>query len=152
MPSRFELKYVNEKGELEQPVVIHRSSIGALERVMGFLIEKYAGAFPVWLAPIQATVIPISEKNNEYAKKVSETLKSKGLRVELDDRDDTMQSKIRAAQMQKVPYMLVLGDREAEKSEVSMRLRTGENLGAKPLDEVVEKINSKYLTKSLDLW
>jgi threonyl-tRNA synthetase len=133
-------------------VVIHRSSIGALERVIGFLIEKYAGAFPVWLSPIQAQIIPISDKHHEYAQKVQSILREKNIRVNIDDRAETMQSKIRDAQMQKIPYMLIIGDREVEKDEVSVRLRSGEDLKSKPIANVAETIASKYLTKALDLW
>jgi threonyl-tRNA synthetase len=153
LPGRFELKYTNEKGEEEQPIVIHRSSIGCMERTLGFIIEKYAGAFPVWMSPVQAVVIPISEeKHMEYALKVKEELETKNIRVELDERSETMQSKIRDAQNQKIPYMLIVGDREAESGHVSVRLRTGENFGGVSLKEAVEKISDKYLTKAPDLW
>jgi threonyl-tRNA synthetase len=152
LPQRFELKYINEQGGTEQPVVIHRSSIGAMERTIGFLIEKHAGAFPVWLSPMQVKIIPISDKHLEFASQVKEMLKNKGVRVEIDGRNDTMQAKIRGAQNEKIPYMLIIGDREVENNQVSVRLRTEEDLGALPVADVIEKISNKYLTKAQDLW
>jgi len=152
MPERFDLKYVNEKGEIEQPVVIHRSSIGAFERIIGFLIEKYAGAFPVWLAPVQVKIIPISEKHIEYATKIDLYLKSKGLRVEIDDRSETMQARIRDAQVAKVPYMLIFGDKEVQNNTVSVRLRSNENKGEMSYSDFGDLALNKYLTKALDLW
>lgn len=123
MPKRFELMYTNEAGELEEPVVVHRSSIGAIERVMGFLIEHYAGAFPLWLAPVQAVVLPVSEKFSDYAEQVRSELAAAGLRVEVDNRDERLGAKIRDAQLQKVPYMLVVGEREAQEGMVTVRER-----------------------------
>jgi len=152
LPKRFDLKYINEEGVNEQPVVIHRSSIGALERVVGFLIEHYAGAFPVWLAPVQVAIIPISEKNNEYTQKVAKILKERSLRVEVNDKDETMQAKIRDAQMQKVPYMLVVGAKEEAAESVNVRLRDGKTLGMVKTEEFARKATQKYLTKALDLW
>jgi len=128
MPKRFELEYVDEKGEKKQPIVIHRSSIGAFERTIALLIEKYGGAFPVWLAPVQVVIIPITERNNEYAKKVMDELV--GIRAEIDSRGETMQAKIRDAQMQKVPYMLIVGDREEKENKVAVRAREGVDMGA----------------------
>ena len=152
MPERFDLTYIDKDGQ-EKPVIVqHRSPLGSSERFVGFLIEHFAGAFPVWLSPVQAVVIPISDKQLDYAQKVQKTLKEKGLRVEVDDRSETMQAKIRDAQVQKVPYMLVVGGREEEKDQVSVRLRTGEDLKAKDLAEVAEKLTNIYLTKSLNLW
>ncbi len=152
MPERFGLTYIDKDGQ-EKPVIVqHRSPLGSSERFVGFLIEHFAGAFPVWLSPVQAVIIPISDKQLGYAKKVAATLKEKGLRVDVDGRSETMQAKIRDAQMQKVPYMLVVGEREEEKDQVSVRLRTGEDLKAKDLTEVAEKLTNIYLTKSLNLW
>ncbi len=152
LPKRFELEYVNEKNEMDQPVVIHRSSIGAIERTMAFMIEKYAGAFPVWLSPQQVAIIPIGEKHLEYAQKVEQLFREKNIRVSVDSRNEPMNAKIRNAQTLKVPYMLIIGDREVENGTVSVRLRTEENLGAKPIAEVVAKVSEMYLTKSLYLW
>ena len=152
LPKRFELKFINDQGEEEEPVVIHRSSIGCLERTIGFLIEKTGGAFPVWLAPTQVMIVPIAEKHNDYAGEIVQKMRDAGIRVEVDARGETMQSKIRDAQNQKIPYMLIVGDREMENGTASVRLRTGEDLGAKPVSEVLERISSKYLTKAQELW
>ena len=145
-PGRVGLKYVSAEGKEETPLCIHRAPLGTHERTIGFLIEHYAGAFPVWLAPVQAVVLPIAERHLEYAQKLRDRLKEVGVRVELAD-DNTLNYRIRQAQTQKVPYMLVLGDREVESSTVSIRLRTGENLDPMSADEVasmmVDTISSK---------
>lgn len=125
MPKRFDLKFTNEKGEEEQPVVIHRSSIGAIERSIAFLIEHYAGKFPVWLAPVQVKVLPISDKFLSYAENVVAQLQQQGIRVELDSRSERLQAKIRNAQMEKVPYMLVVGEKEEAEGTVAVRERDG---------------------------
>lgn len=152
MPERFGLKYIDKDGK-EKPVIVqHRAPLGSSERFVGFLMEHFAGAFPVWLCPVQIEIIPIGDKHAQYAKEVSEKFKGKHLRSEVDDRAETMQAKIRDAQMKKIPYMLIVGDKEVEAGEVSVRLRTEENLGAKPLEDVVAKIEEIYLTKSLNLW
>lgn len=149
MPKRFKLNYLNESGVEEEAVVIHRSSIGAIERVMGFLIEHYSGAFPTWLSPVQVMIVPISEKHNEYGQKVLEQLKDSNIRTELDGRSETMQAKIRDAQMQKVPYMLVVGDKEQEAGDaVAVRNRKGENLGVMKIEEFISKIKSEIESKS----
>ncbi|RJR27376.1 threonine--tRNA ligase [candidate division WWE3 bacterium] len=152
MPERFGLEYIDKDGEIKRPVMLHRAIIGSPERFMMILIEHFAGAFPVWLSPVQAQLIPISDKHVPYAESVLENLKEVGIRAELNSKTDTMQAKIRDAQLEKIPYMLIVGDREAEKGEVSLRLRTGEDLKSKPLPEVIEGINKIRLTKSLDLW
>lgn len=152
MPKKFELTYINKEGKEDYVIVQHRAPLGSSERFVGFLTEQFAGNFPVWLSPLQVKVIPIGENQIEYAKKVEKALKEKNIRVEVDDRSETMQSKIREAQVKKVPYMLVVGGREEQDGTVSVRLRTNENLGAKPLSEVVDKISEMYLTKSLSLW
>ena len=125
MPKRFNLVYKDNDGKDKEAIVIHRSSIGAIERTMAFLIEHYAGAFPVWLSPVQVTIIPIAESHMEYARKLESELKAENIRVQLDDSSDRMNQKIRQAQMEKVPYMLVVGDKEAESGSVAIRLRTG---------------------------
>ena len=143
------VKYIDEKGQEQQPVVIHRSSIGAFERVMAFLIEFYGGAFPAWLAPVQAVVIPISEKHNDYASKVVRTLKDNGIRTQLDNSSESMQKRIRNAEKQKVPYMLVVGDKEQESNSVAVRARGRKDLGVMSLDEfnkkITEEINKKII-------
>jgi threonyl-tRNA synthetase len=148
MPKRFQLKYIDENGEEKEPVVVHRSSVGAIERVIAFLIEKYGGAFPLWLAPVQAVIIPIADRHADYAHEYANDLKSAGVRVEVDARAESMQSKIRDAQMQKVPYMLVVGDKEIEAKGVAVRKRNGENVGLQAgenlkralIDEIRQKV------------
>jgi threonyl-tRNA synthetase len=152
MPERFGLKYIDKDGK-EKPVIVqHRAPLGSSERFVGFLMEHFAGSFPVWLSPVQIQIIPIGTKHIEYSEKIMEKMKEIGLRVYVDDRAETMQAKIRDAQVKKIPYMLIVGDREVESNEVSVRLRTGENIGSKPVEEVIEKIKEMYLTKSLNLW
>ncbi|MEJ2759081.1 MAG: His/Gly/Thr/Pro-type tRNA ligase C-terminal domain-containing protein, partial [Anaerolineales bacterium] len=118
-----------------QPYMIHRALLGSLERFFGVLIEHYGGAFPVWLAPVQAVIIPIADRHLDYAYDVREALKRAGLRVDVDDRGERMNAKIRDAQNQKIPYMLVVGDREVENGQVALRKQSGENPGAMDLDE-----------------
>ncbi len=147
LPERFDLSFVNEKGENERPVVIHRAVSGSLERFIGVMIEHYAGAFPVWLSPIQVSVIPIGEKQFEYAKKIVHQLKENNIRAELRDENETLGKKIRSAEMQKIPYLLVIGDKEIEALTVSVRERGQGDKGqinlAKLIDEVKEKIINK---------
>jgi threonyl-tRNA synthetase len=150
MPKRFELKYINEKGEEAEPIVIHRASIGAFERAMAFLIEKYKGNFPTWLTPVQVKILPITEKHLDYAKTVLAQLKEAGVRAELDDRNERLQAKIRDAQMEKVAYMFIVGDREAEAKKVAVRKRNGEDLGAKDLEDFVKALKKEIEEKSLN--
>ena len=140
LPKRFDLSYIGEDGQEHQPYMIHRALLGSLERFMGVLIEHYSGAFPVWLAPVQAEVIPIAERHNEYAQQVAARLTEAGLRAHADMRNERMNAKIRDAQLQKVPYMLVVGDREAASEAAAVRLRSGEDLGPLPIAEVVARI------------
>jgi threonyl-tRNA synthetase len=130
LPERFELSFIGEDGQEHRPYMIHRALMGSMERFMGVLIEHYSGAFPVWLAPVQAVLIPIADRHQEYAEQAADKLRQAGLRVEVDARSDRMNAKIRDAQMQKIPYMLVVGDREAEAGQVAVRLRSEEDLGA----------------------
>lgn len=127
MPKRFKLEYINEEGGKTEAVVVHRSSVGAIERTIAFLIEKYRGSFPIWLSPIQAQILPISEKHLDYAKNIFKELREKGIRVEIDEKAETLGNKIRNAQNEKVPYMLIVGDKEIENNEISVRNRAGEN-------------------------
>ncbi len=135
LPERFGMTYIGEDGQEHRPYMIHRALLGSMERFMGVLIEHYAGAFPVWLAPVQAIVIPIADRHMEYARQVEARLREAGLRVEVDTRPERMNAKIRDAQLQKVPYMLVVGDKEIEQGAVAVRLRSGENPGAMPVAE-----------------
>ena len=139
LPERFDLVYVGEDGQDHRPYMIHRALLGSMERFMGVLIEHFAGAFPVWLAPIQAVLIPIADRHYEYAHQVADSLRQAGLRVEVDQRGERMNAKIRDAQNQKIPFMLVIGDREVESESVSVRLRSEENLGAMPVEGFLEK-------------
>ena len=147
LPEKFDLKYTDEDGKEKRPVMIHRSAIGALERIFAFLIEHFGGAFPTWLSPVQVQIIPISEKSNEYGQKVLEQLKSANLRVEIDERAETMQSKIRDAQMQKIPYMIIAGGREEGKSEVTVRTRSGEDLGSMHLEQFLARVSQEIEQK-----
>ncbi len=137
LPERFDLTYVGEDGQEHRPYMVHRALLGSMERFFGVLIEHFGGAFPVWLAPVQAMLIPIADRHVAYAQQVADRLKQAGLRVEIDDSSDRMGNKIRKAQEQKIPYMLVVGDKEAEAGTVAVRLRTNENLGPKPVDEFI---------------
>src|SRR5436190_1543882 len=143
LPARFGLEYVADDGAKHQPLMVHRALLGSVERFFGILIEHYAGAFPLWLAPVQVEVCPVSEKVADYAKRVTETLKGHSLRVHLDDRNEKLPAKIRDAQLQKVPYMLVVGPKEAEAGTVSVRHRSKGDLGPKPLAEVVESLRQE---------
>ena len=147
LPQRFGLTYIGEDGKEHEPYMIHRALLGAMERFMGVLIEHYGGAFPTWLAPVQAEIIPIAERHHEYADGVAARLTDSGIRAHSDVRNERMNAKIRDAQMQKVPYMLIVGDREAEATAASVRLRSGEDLGALPLDEVETRIMEEIETR-----
>jgi threonyl-tRNA synthetase len=138
-PARLGLTYIGEDGQEHTPVVLHRAVTGSTERFMGVIIEHFAGAFPVWLAPIQAEIIPIADRHLPYAHEIADQLKASGLRVEVDERGERMNAKIRDAQNMKIPYMLVVGDREMAQGEVALRLRSGENPGAMPLEAFLEK-------------
>jgi threonyl-tRNA synthetase len=149
LPRRFELEYVADDGKRHQPLMVHRALYGSIERFFGILIEHYAGAFPVWLAPVQAVVMPITDRHAEYAQKVVDQLKAADLRVELDDRKEKVNLKIREAQLQKVPYMLVVGDREAQDGSVSVRNRKHGDLGAQKVEEFLAGIQRLIDTKAV---
>jgi threonyl-tRNA synthetase len=151
LPRRFDCSYVDKDGQLKAPVVIHRVIYGTLERFIGILIEHTAGAFPVWLAPVQARVITIADRHVPYAQEVMEHLRGQAIRVELDDSRERMNAKIREAQLQKIPYMLVVGDKEQQEHAVSVRLRTNENLGRMSLANFVERISGNIKTRSSGL-
>jgi len=142
-PLNFDLTYVNEHNAESRPVVIHRAIYGSFERFIAILIEHYAGAFPVWLAPVQVKVLSISEKTADYARQVYERLMSEEVRVELDIRDDKIGAKIRDAQLEKVPYMIVVGAKEAEANAVAVRSREKGDEGAVPLEQFVARIKSE---------
>jgi len=143
LPGRFGLQYVGEDGSRHQPLMVHRALLGSVERFFGILVEHYAGAFPLWLAPVQVEICPVSEKVIDYAKHVNETLKRHNARVHLDERNEKLPAKIRDAQMQKIPYMLVVGAKEAEAGTVSVRHRTKGDLGPKPLAEFLATLQQE---------
>lgn len=151
MPKRFGLTYIDSDGTEKTPVMLHRAILGSYHRFIANLMENTRGAFPVWLAPVQAIIIPISENQGEYAQTLNNALNTANIRVEVNNKNDTMQSKIRDAQLKKIPYMLIVGSREEESKNVSVRLRTGDNLGALSLDEVIARIKQKIDDKALDL-
>ncbi len=143
LPARFGLEYVGEDGARHQPLMVHRALLGSVERFFGILVEHYAGAFPLWLAPVQVEVCPVSDKVADYARHVAETLKNHNIRVHLDGRNEKLPAKIRDAQMQKIPYMLVVGPKEAEAGTVSVRHRSKGDLGPKPLAEAVAALQQE---------
>jgi len=151
LPTRFGMSYIGQDGQEHTPIMLHRTLLGSMERFVGTLIENYAGAFPVWLSPIQAKLIPITDAQHDYANKILAKLQEQGIRAEVDDRSEKMQSKIRDAQMENVPYMLIIGGREAESNSVSVRQRDEQDLGAMPFDEFLAKIKEQINTKSLNL-
>ena len=140
MPDRFEMEYIDEHGERVRPVMVHRALYGAIERFVGVLVEHFAGAFPTWLSPVQTVVIPIADRHLDYARTVNVRLLERGVRSEVDDSDNTLGAKIRNQQMQKVPYMLIVGDNEAESDTVSLRRRSGEEERGVPVDDFLEKL------------
>ncbi len=143
MPERFDLTYIGQDGEKHRPVMLHRVVFGSIERFIGVLIEHYAGIFPTWLAPVQAKILTISDKQKAYANKLVEKLMHEGIRVELDDREEKIGYKIREAQLQKVPYMLIIGDKEIEANAVGVRARKEGDIGQMPIDEFICKIKEE---------
>lgn len=151
LPERFDLKYIGADNGEHRPVMIHRAILGSIERFLGIIIEHFAGAFPVWLAPVQAAILPISEKSLQYGREVEERIRQAGLRVTLDQSNEKLGAKIRAAQMQKVPYMLVVGEKEAEAGSVSLRTRTGGDQGAISIESLIAMMRDRIASRSLTL-
>jgi threonyl-tRNA synthetase len=149
LPAQFRLEYVAEDGSRQRPIIVHRGVISTLERMVALLIEEYEGNFPLWLAPTQVVVVPIADRHAGYAREVAEKLKEARLRVEVDDRNERMNAKIRDAQLRKVPYVLVVGDREAEAAAAAVRVRGGTDLGAMPVAEAVARLRDERDTKAL---
>ncbi len=149
MPERFDLSYIGEDGEKHRPVMLHRVIFGSIERFIGILIEHYAGAFPLWLSPVQVKIMTITDAQNDYAKEVEKMLKQAGFRVELDNRNEKIGYKIREAQMEKVPYMLVLGDKEVQSQSVGVRKREEGDIGAIPVEEFIEKLQQELKTQKI---
>jgi threonyl-tRNA synthetase len=149
LPNQFQLEYIGEDGGRHRPIIVHRGVISTLERMTALLIEEYEGNFPVWLSPVQAVVIPIADRHIEYAEEVAKQLRSARLRVEVDARGERMNAKIRDAQLRKIPYMLVVGDREAEAHAAALRVRGGGDLGAVPVTDILERLRRERDEKSL---
>jgi threonyl-tRNA synthetase len=152
LPERFDLTYIDETGQPQRPIAIHRAIYGSLERFIGILVEHFAGAFPLWLAPVQAVVIPIADRHAEAGEQLAGVLRARGLRVEVDVSDNRMQNKIRLAQEQKVPYMLVLGDREIEARSVAPRARNaarGEQQEAIPWDVLADRLAAESRARTV---
>jgi len=149
MPKRFELEYVDSDGSRKTPIVIHRAILGSFERFLGILIEQFAGAFPVWLSPVQAIILPISEKHLDYARQTAAKLFESGIRVEIDERNESVGKKIRDAELQKIPYMLVIGDKEVKSNSVTVRKRGEKEQQSLNLDEFIDKINIEIKEKRL---
>ncbi len=148
LPERFDMVYVGQDGLEHRPYMVHRALLGSWERFFGMLIEHYAGVFPVWLSPVQVQVIPIADRHNAYADGLAERMRAAGLRAEVDDSANRMQAKIREAQLQKIPYMAVVGDREVESSTVAVRLRTEEDLGGLHVDEFIVRVKGVVEAKT----
>jgi threonyl-tRNA synthetase len=151
LPERFELEYIGEDNERHRPVMIHRAPFGSLERFVGILIEHFNGAFPAWLAPVQAVLIPVADRHIDYARDVAQQLRDAGMRVEVDDSNNRMGAKIRNQTQMRVPWLLIVGDRDIEKSAVSVRLRTGEDLGSMGVKEFIQHATYLIDVKSLEL-
>ena len=150
LPQRFGLTYIAEDGKEHQPFMVHRAIFGSLERFMGILIEHYGGAFPLWLAPVQVEIIPIADRHIEYAENIQHQLQSESVRVLIDSRSERMNSKIREAQINKIPYMLIVGDREIEADTVGVRLRSGEDLGPVSISKLIDRIKDEVASKYID--
>jgi threonyl-tRNA synthetase len=148
LPRRFELEYIAEDGKAHQPLMVHRALYGSVERFFGILVEHYAGAFPVWLAPVQAIVLPITDRQTDYGRQVLGRLKQAGIRAAIDDRSEKVNLKIREAQLQKIPYMLVVGDREAQNGAVAVRNRKHGDQGAKSVEDFLAGIRTLIDSKA----
>jgi threonyl-tRNA synthetase len=149
LPQRFDLEYRAADGGFERPVIVHYAIYGSFERFIGIITEEYAGAFPLWLAPVQVMIVPIADRHLEYAEQVRAKLADAGIRVEIDSRSERMQNKLREAQDQKMPVMLVLGDRDAEAGAVSPRLRTGESSQGVAIDEFIADLRARIDAREL---
>jgi threonyl-tRNA synthetase len=148
MPERLELEYIDSKGQQVRPVMIHRGIFGSVERFIGMLIEHFQGAFPLWLAPVQIAIIPIAERHNAAAQEVAAKLKDAGIRVEVDDRNERMQAKIRDLTLQKVPYLGIIGNKEVDNQTISVRTRSGQDLMAMSIEDLVRKLKDEIESKA----
>ena len=147
LPERFDISYIDESGKKIRPVMLHRATFGSYERFLAMIIEHYQGAFPTWLSPVQVQIVPITDRNLKYGQNVLEQLKSSDIRVELDSRAETMQAKIRDAQTQKIPYMLIIGDREEKEGKVAVRTRNGKDLGVIALSDFIAQISGEIANR-----
>jgi len=150
LPERFKLVYTDSDGKEKRPVMIHRAIVGSPERFLMILIEHFAGNFPTWLTPVQVKVLPITDRNLDYAQAVVRSLKAVGIRTELDDRNETLPAKIRDAQLEKVAYMLIVGDKEAKAGTVSVRKRSGQDLGARKINEFISIIKKEIEERKIN--
>ena len=148
LPQRFEMEYVGEDGQKHQPIMVHRVVFGSIERFIGILIEHFAGKFPVWLSPVQVKILPITDRQEEYAKELCAKMKEKGIRVTVDDRNEKIGYKIREAQLEKLPYMLVVGEKEANENLVAVRRRDKGDIGAVDADEFIATVLKEIEEKS----
>ena len=148
VPSKFNLTYIDNKNNEKTPLCIHRAPLGTHERFIGFLIEHYAGNFPLWLTPVQMVIIPISDKFNDYADSVFNQLKEQNIRVKIDKRNEKMGAKIRTAELDKIPIMIIIGEKEVENQTISVRRKFSGNQGSFPLDEFITSINEEIKTRS----
>jgi threonyl-tRNA synthetase len=151
MPERFELEYTAADGTKKRPVMLHRAIVGSPERFLMIMLEHFGGAFPAWISPVQVKIIPITDKQADYAQKIKETLREKDIRVEVDDKAETMQNKIRNATAEKVPYMVIVGGREEENNTISVRQRDGQDLGNMSLDTFINQLQDQITKKALNL-
>ncbi|MBR7127750.1 MAG: threonine--tRNA ligase, partial [Lentisphaeria bacterium] len=141
LPERFNMTYIGEDGKRHQPFMVHRALLGSIERFFGILVEQYAGAFPMWLAPVQAKILPVTNRAEEYAKELQKTLRGKGLRVDIDLRSESLGSKIKLARNERIPYMLIVGDKEVDDQTISVRSRREGELGAMYVDALIDKMS-----------
>ena len=148
LPERFDLKYAGEDGREHRTIMVHRALLGSLERFFGMLLEQYAGALPVWLAPVQVALIPISDKSLDYARQTAEALRAKGIRAQVDERGEKMQAKIRDAQLAQIPYMAVVGEREAQAGAVAVRHRRQGDLGVMKIEAFMERVSQETATRA----
>ena len=151
LPPRFDVTYIGEDGQEHLVVMVHRTVLGSMERFLATLLEHYGGAFPVWLAPVQVRVIPVADRHLDYAHELEAKLKSEGIRAEVDARGERINQKIRQAQLEKIPYMLVVGDKEVETDTVSVRLRSGKQIAAQSLESFKETIKTATANKVKDI-
>ena len=147
----FGMEYTDSDGTKKNPYIIHRTSIGCYERTLALLIEKYAGAFPTWLAPTQVQIIPVSEKHFDYAEKITKSLRDSGIRAEADYRNEKLGYKIREAQLEKVPYMVILGDKEIDQNNISVRSRHEGDLGSSSVEDFIAKIKDETAKRTLNI-